>query len=107
VTEAADVSSGWRTFWTAVDTSAWLGTVGTAVAFVLTQEAMLAAAPVVLPLLALYASRQRERLAVAAAQSAQLRRLETMLLELQTETADEVAAEVGVEEEQLLTWCAV
>lgn len=100
--EPADAGSGWRTFWTAVDTSAWLGTVGTAVAFILTQEAMLAAAPVVLPLLALYASRQRERLAVAAQQQAQLRRLELLLLELQVETADEVAAEVGAEVQELL-----
>lgn len=74
---------GWRTFWTAVDASAWLGTVGAAVAFVLTQEAVLAGAPVVLPLLALYASRQRERLAVEAEQQRQLSRLEELLLEMQ------------------------
>jgi hypothetical protein len=85
-----------------VDTSAWLGTVGTAVAFILTQEAMLAAAPVVLPLLALYASRQRERLAAAAERAAQLARLEELLLELQAEAADEVAAEVGAEVQGLL-----
>ena len=85
-----------------MDTSAWLGTVGTAVAFVLTQEAMLAAAPVVLPLIALYASRQRERLAAAAESEAQLARLEALLIELQGEAADEVAAEVGEEVAELL-----
>lgn len=75
---------------------------GTAVAFVLTQEAMLAAAPVVLPLIALYASRQRERLAAAAESEAQLARLEALLIELQGEAADEVAAEVGEEVAELL-----
>ena len=88
-------ASGWRTFWAAVDASAWLGTVGTAAAFLITQEAMLAAAPVVLPLLALYASRQRERLATEAEGARQLARLEALLLDLQADTADEVAAEVG------------
>jgi hypothetical protein len=94
--------SGWRTFWAAVDTSAWLGTVGSAAAFLITQEAILAAAPVVLPLLALYASRQRERLATAADQQAQLARLEGLLLDMQADTADEVAAEVGAEVAELL-----
>lgn len=71
-------------------------------AFILTQEAMLAAAPVVLPLVALYASRQRERLAAAAESEAQLARLEALLIELQGEAADEVAAEVGEEVAELL-----
>lgn len=56
----------------------------------------------VLPLLALYASRQREKLAAAAAQREQLARLEALLLDLQAETADEVAAEVGAEVQGLL-----
>ena len=47
--------------WTAVDLTATLGSIGGAVAFVLTQEAMLVGLPVVLPLLALYASRKREK----------------------------------------------
>jgi hypothetical protein len=85
-----------------VDTSAWLGTVGSAAAFLITQEAILAAAPVVLPLLALYASRQRERLATATDQKAQLARLEGLLLDMQADTADEVAAEVGAEVAELL-----
>ena len=47
--------------WTAVDLTATLGSVGGAIAFVLTQEAILVGLPVVLPLLALYASRKREK----------------------------------------------
>ena len=47
--------------WTAVDLTATLGSVGGAIAFVLTQEAILVGLPVVLPLLALYASRRREK----------------------------------------------
>lgn len=85
-----------------MDASAWLGTVGASVAFVLTQEALLAAAPIVLPLLALYASRQRERLVAADESARQLARLEELLLELQADTADEVAAEVGAEVQDLL-----
>ena len=54
--------SGWATFWGAVDKGAWLGAIGTAAAFIITQEAILASAQVALPLLALYASKQRERL---------------------------------------------
>lgn len=50
-----------QVLWTAVDLTATLGSVGGAIAFVLTQEAMLVGLPVVLPLLALYASRKREK----------------------------------------------
>lgn len=52
-----------QSLWTAVDLTASLGSVGGAIAFVLTQEAMLVGLPVVLPLLALYASRKREEIA--------------------------------------------
>ena len=52
---------GWKLgLWTALDVTATLGSVGAAVAFVLTQELLLVGFPVVLPLVALYASRQRE-----------------------------------------------
>lgn len=52
----------WRQgLWTTIDVTATLGSVGGAIAFVLTQEAMLVGLPVVLPLLALYASRKREK----------------------------------------------
>lgn len=50
--------------WTAVDVGATLGSIGGAVAFILTQEALLVSLPVVLPLFALYASRQREGMKV-------------------------------------------
>lgn len=72
---------GWAKFWAAVDASAWLGTVGAAAAFVITQEAMLAAAPVVLPLLALYASRQRARLTAERAAATADRDLHRLLLQ--------------------------
>lgn len=55
--------SGWQQrLWGAVDVGATLGAVGGAVAFVLTQEALLVGLPVVLPLLALYASRRHAQL---------------------------------------------
>ena len=60
--------SGWATFWGAVDKGAWLGAIGTAAAFIITQEAILASAPAALPLLALYASKQRERLTAEVGQ---------------------------------------
>ena len=53
---------GWRTFWSLVDTSAWLGAVGTAVGFLITQEIALIGGPLVLPLIALYASRRRTQM---------------------------------------------
>lgn len=45
-----------------MDIGATLGSIGGAVAFILTQEALLVGLPVVLPLLALYASRRHEQL---------------------------------------------
>jgi hypothetical protein len=50
--------------WTALDVGATLGSIGGAVAFILTQEALLVSLPVVLPLFALYASRRRESMKV-------------------------------------------
>lgn len=54
----------WRAFWSVVSASTWLGTFGAAAAFVLTQEALLIGFPVTLPLIALFASRQVERIDV-------------------------------------------
>ena len=48
--------------WDLLDIGASLGAVSAAIAFVFTAEAMLAGMPVVLPLVAMYASRQRQRL---------------------------------------------
>lgn len=60
---APEEGSGWQQrLWGAVDVGATLGAVGGAVAFVLTQEALLVGLPVVLPLLALYASRRHAQL---------------------------------------------
>lgn len=92
-------SPGWRAFWATVDTSAWLGTVGTAVAFLLTQEALLVGGPIVLPLIALYASRQCGRLDSAAAAAelqgqvaAALRQVAALSEEAAADVAEEVAA---------------
>ena len=48
--------------WDLLDIGASLGAVSAAIAFVFTAEVMLAGMPVVLPLVAMYASRQRQRL---------------------------------------------
>lgn len=91
-------SNAWRSFWATVDTGAWLGTVGTAIAFVLTQEAMLVGGPIVLPLIALYASRQRGRLDSQAAQLELQSQVESALRQvsmLSEESAAEVAEEVA------------
>ena len=48
--------------WDLLDIGASLGAVSAAIAFVFTAEVMLAGKPVVLPLVAMYASRQRQRL---------------------------------------------
>lgn len=60
---------GWKVFWSTVDTGAWLGAIGTAAAFVVTQEVMLVAGPLLLPLVALYASNERNRIQVKASQA--------------------------------------
>ena len=98
---AARPSSGWRAFWSTVDTGAWLGTVGTGIALLLTQEALLLGGPILLPLVALYASRQRTRLDAQAAQAelqrqvaAALRQFSAVSEEAAVEIADEVAAAV-------------
>ena len=65
--------SGWQQqLWGAVDVGATLGAVGGAVAFVLTQEALLVGLPVVLPLLALYASRRHAQLRLEVRGAARL-----------------------------------
>jgi hypothetical protein len=92
-------NSGWRSFWATIDAGAWLGTVGSAVAFLLTQEALLVGAPIVLPLIALYASRQRGRLDSEAAAAelqgqvaAALRQVAALSEEAAADVAEEVAA---------------
>ncbi|RMZ52898.1 hypothetical protein APUTEX25_001017, partial [Auxenochlorella protothecoides] len=83
---------GWQTFWTTLDVTAWLGTVGSALAFIITGEMMLTAAPVLLPILALYASRQRERLAIQATQASTAAALVSVLREQAERTAQDNAA---------------
>jgi hypothetical protein len=64
---SGEEDAGWRErLWDALDVGATLGSIGGAVVFVLTQEALLVGLPVVLPLLALFASRRREALRLEA-----------------------------------------
>ncbi|KAL0047178.1 hypothetical protein WJX82_008722 [Trebouxia sp. C0006] len=53
--------------WTAIDAAATLGSVAGALAFIITSEALLVGIPVVLPLVAWYAGRQKENLQIEAA----------------------------------------
>jgi len=48
--------------WTAIDAAATLGSIAGALAFIVTSEALLAGIPIVLPLVAWYAGRQKEHL---------------------------------------------
>jgi hypothetical protein len=92
-------SPAWRSFWATIDAGAWLGTVGSAVAFLLTQEALLVGGPILLPIIALYASKQRGKLDSQAAQAelqtqvaAALRQVAILSEESAAEVAEEVAA---------------
>ncbi|DBB01005.1 hypothetical protein WJX77_011002 [Trebouxia sp. C0004] len=53
--------------WTAIDAAATLGSIAGALAFIITSEALLAGIPVVLPLVAWYAGRQKENLQIEVA----------------------------------------
>ncbi|KAK9791583.1 hypothetical protein WJX73_003017 [Symbiochloris irregularis] len=64
---ASTVISGWRErAWSAVSTGACLASVAGAVGFFLTSEALLLGAPVALPLIALVASKQQQKLRAEA-----------------------------------------
>ncbi|KAH7616100.1 hypothetical protein NADE_000934 [Nannochloris sp. 'desiccata'] len=89
-------SPAWRSFWATIDAGAWLGTVGSAVAFLLTQEALLVGGPILLPIIALYASKQRGRLDSQAAQ-AELQTQVAMALRQVAVLSEESAAEVAEE----------
>lgn len=89
---------GWRSFWSAVDTGAWLGALGTAAAFVATQEALLIAGPLILPIIALYANKEKslidERWSQARIErefSSAVRQLVALSEEGTAEVAEEVA----------------
>lgn len=90
---------GWRSFWSAVDTGAWFGALGTAAAFVATQEALLIAGPLLFPIIALYASKEKsvidERWSQARIEhefSSAVRQLVALSEEGTAEVAEEVAA---------------
>ena len=55
--------------WTAVDAAATLGSIAGALAFIITSEALLAGIPVLLPLVAWYAGRQKENLQIEVGSS--------------------------------------
>ncbi len=50
--------------WTAIDAAATLGSIAGALAFIITSEALLAGIPVLLPLVAWHAGRQKENLQI-------------------------------------------
>ena len=90
---------GWRSFWSAVDTGAWLGALGSAAAFVATQEALLIAGPLIFPIVALYANKEKsvidERWSQARIErefSSAVRQLVALSEEGTAEVAEEVAA---------------
>ncbi len=55
--------------WTAIDAAATLGSIAGALAFIITSEALLVGIPVVLPLVAWYAGRQKENLQIEVGNS--------------------------------------
>ena len=57
-------SSGQLGLWTAIDAAATIGSIVGALAFIVTSEAILVGIPVVLPLVAWYAGRQKEGLQI-------------------------------------------
>lgn len=91
--------SRFRTLWTMVDAGAWLGAVGTACAFVATQEALLIAGPLILPLVALYASKERSTIEAKFSQQRVERQFASavrQLVALSEEGTAEVVEEVAV-----------
>ncbi len=55
--------------WTAIDAAATFGSIAAALAFIITSEALLAGIPVVLPLVAWYAGRQKEGIQIEVSSS--------------------------------------
>lgn len=89
---------GWKAFWSTVDAGAWLGAVASAAAFVVTQEALLIAGPLVLPLIALYASKEKNSIDVKRSQAVMERQFTSalrQLVALSEEGTAEMAEEVS------------
>lgn len=90
--------NGWRTWWTVVDAGAWMGALGTAAAFVATQEALLIVGPLILPLVALYASKEKSSIDARQSQARveqQFAKAVRQLVALSEEGTAEVAEEVA------------
>ncbi|KAI8101396.1 hypothetical protein M9435_001502 [Picochlorum sp. BPE23] len=89
---------GWKAFWSTVDAGAWLGAVASAAAFVVTQEALLIAGPLVLPLIALYASKEKNSIDAKRSQAVMERQFTSalrQLVALSEEGTAEMAEEVS------------
>ena len=90
--------AGWKAFWSTVDAGAWLGAVASAAAFVVTQEALLIAGPLVLPLIALYASKEKSSIDAKRSQAVMERQFTSalrQLVALSEEGTAEMAEEVS------------
>lgn len=103
ITPTPTAGNGWRSFWAAVDAGAWLGALGTAAAFVATQEALLIAGPLILPIIALYAGKEKSTIDEKWSQariesqfSSAVRQLVALSEEGTAEMAEEVAAALSV-----------
>ena len=93
-----ETPNGWRTWWTVVDAGAWMGALGTAAAFVVTQEALLIVGPLILPLVALYASKEKSSIDARQSQARverQFAKAVRQLVALSEEGTAEVAEEVA------------
>jgi len=95
----ADVpGTGWKVFWSTVDVGAWMGALGGAAAFVVTQEVLFITGPLMLPLLALYASNERNRIDLKVSQAKvqeQVRSAMKQVIALSEEGAVEIVEEVA------------
>lgn len=93
-----ETPNGWRTWWSVVDAGAWMGALGTAAAFVATQEALLIVGPLLLPLVALYASKEKSSIDTRQSQARverQFAKAVRQLVALSEEGTAEVAEEVA------------
>ena len=97
--DVADVpGTGWKVFWSTIDAGAWMGALSSAAAFVVTQEILFITGPLILPLLALYASNERNRIDVKMSQAKvqeQVTSAMKQVIALSEEGAVEIVEEVA------------
>lgn len=90
--------TGWKVFWSTIDVGAWMGALSSAAAFVVTQEILFITGPLILPLLALYASNERNRIDVKVSQAKmqeQVKSAMKQVIALSEEGAVEIVEEVA------------